>query len=488
MEKFGVRNIYQVSSPYRPIEITKNLDANTALCIAVGSKDSDRIQKLIRNKTNSDGSYFRHYNPEQSMQTYRVAGYIYLVPDVKLTWRNQNIDGTLLRKILPDLPKLEFEGIMGWYDSSLQNLFRDKFTIQRSTIKEAIEEIYSDQASKHLRHPWECLDLTYNDLVQLIVDSLSARLENVTEKIDGQNLLVTVINGEVRFARNKTEIKNPLTRIRLSDKFSSLPPNVKSTFDSAALFLENSIKSSAINLFDNGEFLNVEIVHPDNVNVIQYSPYPYIILHSLIRYDQNGNEVSRNISKTISLYDLLQVKSVKGSYSILPPRKLVFNPVYNSARKIAEYKSELDTIWKKHGLLPGNTIEDFFQKCAASEPRKLRKDVMIVKYRYPLEILFSKIAYTILSEIEHGLCKSPYSAISIIRKEIAKVSTDVHNEGDPLKIRTLQTELGKLNAIGGLDTILAIEGIVFTFKGRLMKYTGSFRFINQILGINRYSR
>jgi hypothetical protein len=118
----------------------------------------------------------------------------------------------------------------------------------------------------------------------------------------------------------------------------------------------------------------------------------------------------------------------------------------------------------------------------------MTKDAMMAKYQYPFEILFSKLGFHVLSEIEYVLCKSPYSAISLIRKRIAKITTDVGNESDPLKIRKLQTELGKLNAIGGTDTILSIEGIVFTFNGKLMKYTGSFRFINQILGINRYSR
>jgi hypothetical protein len=484
MQKYGIKNIIEVSAPYRPIELMRNYDPDTTvLVVALGEKDEDR--KLIRGK---DG-YYQAYNKTLPLNGFRKNGYVFTARHVPVSYKGREINGTLLREVLPVCSKEDFEYLMGWYDADIHVLFKKRFSTlkKRDTMTEIANEIKSDQTNKHLKHPWECMDLTYNDLESLISDSVLGRLNSVTEKIDGQNLMVTIRNRQVLFARNKSEIKNPVHRTEFLQKFNHLPFSVQSTFSDSTKFLETILSEGVDFYFKNsGSFLNLEILDPRNVNVIQYSPYPLIVLHSFIEFDDSGNELSRNIGLSEKLYSELKMKS--DSYTILPPRKVVLNSLYNAQRKIEEFKSELSLIWNKYNLKSTDTLQTYYGIRSKEEPRKMTKDAMMAKYQYPFEILFSKLGFHVLSEIEYVLCKSPYSAISLIRKRIAKITTDVGNESDPLKIRKLQTELGKLNAIGGTDTILSIEGIVFTFNGKLMKYTGSFRFINQILGINRYSR
>ena len=41
-------------------------------------------------------------------------------------------------------------------------------------------------------------------------------------------------------------------------------------------------------------------------------------------------------------------------------------------------------------------------------------------------------------------------------------------------LNTLKTQLDRLNAIGGLKSVVPSEGITFVFKGKLYKYTGAF--------------
>jgi hypothetical protein len=50
-------------------------------------------------------------------------------------------------------------------------------------------------------------------------------------------------------------------------------------------------------------------------------------------------------------------------------------------------------------------------------------------------------------------------------------------------LATLKHQLEKLEAIGGLSSIVPSEGIVFKYKGNTYKFTGSFAPINQILGL-----
>jgi hypothetical protein len=44
-------------------------------------------------------------------------------------------------------------------------------------------------------------------------------------------------------------------------------------------------------------------------------------------------------------------------------------------------------------------------------------------------------------------------------------------------------ELERLNKLGGIDKIVASEGLVFFYGGKTYKLTGTFAPLNQILGI-----
>ena len=60
---------------------------------------------------------------------------------------------------------------------------------------------------------------------------------------------------------------------------------------------------------------------------------------------------------------------------------------------------------------------------------------------------------------------------------------DVKARKDLTKLNRLKVQLDRLNAIGGLDSIVPSEGIVFKYKGNTYKFTGAFAPINQITGL-----
>ena len=64
-------------------------------------------------------------------------------------------------------------------------------------------------AAGHLQHPWEDLNLTFRDLEDILKLSASGRLEKVTEKLDGQNLVITwnEATQSLMAARNGGNIK-----------------------------------------------------------------------------------------------------------------------------------------------------------------------------------------------------------------------------------------------------------------------------------------
>ena len=67
--------------------------------------------------------------------------------------------------------------------------------------------------------------------------------------------------------------------------------------------------------------------------------------------------------------------------------------------------------------------------------------------------------------------------------KINQTISDVQKSNDPKKIEKLKLELRRLNSIGGVDKIVPSEGIVFTYNGHIMKLTGTFASVNQLLGI-----
>ena len=63
----------------------------------------------------------------------------------------------------------------------------------------------------HMAHPFDDNELTFGDLKKIITDGLGGNLsreDNVTEKLDGQNIMISFKNGKLIAARNKGHLKN----------------------------------------------------------------------------------------------------------------------------------------------------------------------------------------------------------------------------------------------------------------------------------------
>ena len=70
-----------------------------------------------------------------------------------------------------------------------------------------------------------------------------------------------------------------------------------------------------------------------------------------------------------------------------------------------------------------------------------------------------------------------------IRKKLDAAISNVRKGGDLKKLNTLKLQLDKLQSIGGIDSIVPSEGIVFKYGGKTYKFTGTFAPINQITGL-----
>ena len=101
----------------------------------------------------------------------------------------------------------------------------------------------------HMAHPFDDNDLTFGDLKKIITNGLGGNLsreDNVTEKLDGQNIMISFKDGKLIAARNKGHIKNggknALTKGGIKSKFKGRG-DIADAFNFAMDDLEKAIKS-----------------------------------------------------------------------------------------------------------------------------------------------------------------------------------------------------------------------------------------------------
>ena len=101
----------------------------------------------------------------------------------------------------------------------------------------------------------------------------------------------------------------------------------------------------------------------------------------------------------------------------------------------------------------------------------------------PFETLFFEVGAEILKNVQGFMAANPDKSVQSMKKKLDAAIKNVRSGGDLKKLNTLKLQLDKLNAIGGVDSIVPSEGIVFKYKGNTYKFTGAFAPVNQITGL-----
>jgi len=139
INKHGITNVIQVKNPYQSAEITSKYDPETtAVLFAVGKKDMMEDPRFkVGFKKNGEPSYFQYYDDNKdNLLPYTKHGYLYVAPHVSLNVPGYGeMSGTILRQALANATPADFKSIMGFFDPTIYNLLKKKFS------KLAIENI-----------------------------------------------------------------------------------------------------------------------------------------------------------------------------------------------------------------------------------------------------------------------------------------------------------------------------------------------------------
>lgn len=415
-------------------------------------------------------------------------------------------------------------------------------------INENYQPILEGGAFGHLQHPFDNKSLSFDDLaemIQITIDGSFTPENFVQAKTDGQNLMFTWKNGELRAARNKGHIKNygekSLTREELHQMFSGRG-EIQIAFSEAVNDLHEAIsklnRSKVNKMFQEGKnFMSVEVIYPKTQNIIPYG-LSMLVFHGTNTYDESGNVVDQSKIAARELANIIKEANAESqkTFFIRGPLDIKMESLPDNSRKNSYYKKKLDKVMSKYNLNSNDTVKDFVEagwketienefnegdlsdnisnvllnRWANSDKsysmRLIKKEVSpevaakiqeFEKKKYksasksimmPLEFLFLELGTDILTNIKTFLTVIPKEATEEIVQSVEKAIKDIKSGDNAENIIKLETELKRIEASGGLKNVVPTEGITFIYKGKLYKYTGLFASINQIIGILKYGR
>ena len=225
-------------------------------------------------------------------------------------------------------------------------------------------------AAGHMSHPFDDLDLTFNDASNMIDAALSGEVEFAQEKLDGQNLMVTYKDGKVRAARNKGQLKDFAANSITADQLNQMMDGkgaVQTAFVEAMRDMESAINklnpTQKEEFFQNGKkFVNFEVLYPGTTNVVPYGA-TQLRLHGFKEYDKEGNVVDEDSDSAIALQkaiDAVQATAQK-TYEIRVTDPITLNKTADYEKQRKELLSQLETIRKSYNLGEQEKMSTYFQ-------------------------------------------------------------------------------------------------------------------------------
>ena len=117
-----------------------------------------------------------------------------------------------------------------------------------------------------------------------------------------------------------------------------------------------------------------------------------------------------------------------------------------------------------------------------------QKGILYKQNIRPFEDLFLELGSIILKNASNFVAANPDREMQRLHNQIRTEAEKIKKGGDETQVSKVMAELERLERIGGVESIIPTEGLVFRYKGKIMKLTGTFAAINQLMGIIKYGR
>ena len=425
-------------------------------------------------------------------------------------------------------------------------IVKEVYSLTSDLERNGKELLLMGGAYGHMNHPFDDKELTFKDLKKIIELGLSGKLDredNVTEKTDGQNLMISYKDGKLIAARNKGHIKNKgETALSIKDvekKFKGRGA-IRNAFVYAMRDLSKAVgalsKKQQDKIFGNGsKFMSLEVMWPASENVVNYD-ITELLFHGAIEYDDSGRPIGQAKDSARMLQGMIKQvnQHIQKHYKISKPNFVTVPKHQDFGKMKKKFHGRLSKLQSQFALKDNDTLglyhqrfwEEYIFNAAKQYKYKIPTNVlkrltmrwaffdksfsirdmkatikndkfldwalttdkldqakMVKENMKPFETLFFEVGAEIMKNMDGWLAVNPAKSVQNMRKKLKSAISDVRSGGDLKKLNRLKIQLDRLNAIGGFDAIVPTEGLVFKYNGNIYKFTGAFAPINQITGL-----
>ena len=460
--------------------------------------------------------------------------------------RTEGVSGTAVRKSILNNDKAAFSRIMPKgvdsmfndfvnafheFKGKLLNLIKESHMSLRDYVFERLinktKEVYVMEGGQagHMAHPFDYTDFTANDLIQLVNDLFSGKVEHMKEKLDGFNIMATMNNkGDVVFIRNKSNINSENGGMSIQDMMEKWAEkeHQKKVFKQSGDIITTIFKKLGKSFFNpdstHRKVINCECIVAGKTNILPYAS-DKVAFHGYQIYElQNGKW---NLQEDVEGHVDDLYKAANGIDAAKPRQDLVIRSLQDGIKFAEKFNKEIVKLWNNEGLTMDKSIEDWkhvrFKKFA---PEWCREDDDIfnricnddksvkateLKKRYPehkddisqleksikkevvgnimepMDTLFLSIGNELIDLLDGFINSGTKDKVITTLKQDLESTIDAVEKSNSDKAKDkLQTAIRRLQKLN--DKFNVAEGIVIMYKGRRMKFTGSFAALNQALG------
>jgi hypothetical protein len=414
-----------------------------------------------------------------------------------------------------------------------------KHLSQYFTERLNIQPLNEGGASGHMLHPYDVDEFTGYDIEELIRTMFGGKMEGMTEKMDGFGMQASMNNnGEVIFIRNKGNLNSEKGGMTLDDFATQWAENPKAldNYTRGGKIIEAVFKKVGKDWFNPSStkrlVVNCECILAGTTNTIPYAS-DQVDFHNIWIYEkQESDSEWKNIEVTKRGLDVIE-KACNGIDNAKITPQVIIKYSEETARLEKKWLDEWSKFLKTYDCAPDVTIEGIkyslffkwtdknawwlmddykaaqdvcrrwiFNDKSSSNLRDLKdiykdhldKFVTLDKHAnkvcgevlYPLQKFFYGMGADVIKVTSGFINDGQDGTIKSLLKDLQTATDKIRREGSLEDNEFLQKWLDVLKEIGE-ENLASAEGIVFSYKGKMMKWTGGFVPLNRIIGYSKYN-
>jgi len=393
----------------------------------------------------------------------------------------------------------------------------------------------------HLMHLYDNRELKFGEIKKILRKAATGRLEKVSEKMDGMNLVFSydVSAGQLKVTRGSDIKGGGMDASALASKFAGRG-SVEEAFTKAFKVVEGAVGSLPRKVQQQvfgtsaNRWYSMEIVYTKNPNVINYDS-DNIVFHGwpVFKRDKSGNvQMSEDevggVDILTKYIDRMQAAVAESGWRVRGPsivrmKKLSDGSIYSNAI------AAIDGAMAQAGVTDGDTMDSYLRGLLQEEVEALdlpadvaemvvarvmedpgapsvvdikknsdkslhgiisafvkNSPALFKRFISPIELAINDFAVELLKGLASTLIDDTGKEVQRLRDEVGTAISAIEASGNETAMSTLATQMAKLKSVENITS--PMEGVVFFYKGNAYKFTGSFAAANQILGMFKYGR